>query len=93
MAGAAPVAGAVVIGVPAAGGGGGGAVWPNEVSTNVSEQRVAVSNVFIGLRERFIYRPDLSDESSQLSPMREGRVEKNFRNSPFRVSEFWNPHA
>ena len=89
--GAAPVAGAVVAGVPAAGGG--GAVWPNEVSAKVSEQRVAVSNVFIDVREGFIYRPDLSDESSQLSPMEERRVEQNFSQSRFRVSDIWNPQA
>ena len=38
-----PLGGAV-----AAGGGGGGA-WPNEVSAMVTEQRLAISSVFIGL--------------------------------------------
>jgi hypothetical protein len=30
-------------------GGAGGGVWPNEVSARVTEQRLAISSVFIGL--------------------------------------------
>ncbi|PZR76109.1 MAG: hypothetical protein DLM73_03550 [Chthoniobacterales bacterium] len=32
---------------------GGGGVWPNEVSARVTEQRLAISSVFIGLIGKF----------------------------------------
>jgi hypothetical protein len=55
MAGAGAFAGAVAGLVAVVGGGpggllagAGGGVWPNEVSTRVTEKRLAISNVFIG---------------------------------------------
>ena len=44
-----------VAGVPRgeAPGGGGGGVWPKEVHTSVTEQRLAISSVFIGLIGKF----------------------------------------
>jgi hypothetical protein len=80
--------GAVAAG--AAAGSVGGVVWLNEVSAKVSEQRVAVSNVFIDVEGRVLFTGPISDESLQLSPMSERRVEQNFSQlsiSCFRVLE------
>ena len=46
-------AGAVAAGLVAVPGGAVGAVWPNEVNASVTEQRLAVSSVFIGLIGKF----------------------------------------
>ncbi len=35
-------------------GGGGGGTWPNEVNAIVTEQRLAISSIFIGLIGKFI---------------------------------------
>jgi hypothetical protein len=47
VAAAAGLAGAVP-------GGGGGDTWPKEVNTRVTEQRLAISSVFIGLIGKFL---------------------------------------
>ncbi len=52
------VAGAVAAGLAGAvtGGGGGGDAWPNEFKARVTEQRLAISSVFIGLIGKFFSR-------------------------------------
>jgi hypothetical protein len=51
-AGLIAVAGALG-GAPAGLAGGGGGGWPKEVNTSVTEQRLAISSVFIGLIGKF----------------------------------------
>jgi hypothetical protein len=51
VAAAAGLAGAVT-----GGGGGGGGDWPKELKTRVTEQRLAISSVFIGLIRKFFSR-------------------------------------
>jgi hypothetical protein len=69
-------------------GGGGGGGWPNEVSTSVTEQRLAISSVFIGLIGKF-FSGSISDKDFPfaLSSIRQGRVQQNFRVSLFDVSD------
>jgi hypothetical protein len=50
VAAAAGLAGAVT------GGGGGGGGWPKELKTRVTEQRLTISSVFIGLIGKFFSR-------------------------------------
>ncbi len=54
-AGLIAVAGAIG-GAPAGLAGAGGGDWPNEVKTSVTEQRLAISSVFIGLIGKFFSR-------------------------------------
>jgi hypothetical protein len=65
---------AAVAGVmPAAGdvpGGGGGGGWPKEVNTSVTEQRLAISSVFIGLIGKFFPAQIPIRISRSLSSMR-----------------------
>ena len=57
-AGLAIVAGAVAAAAGLAGAvtGGGGGGWPKELKTRVTEQRLAISSVFIGLIGKFFSR-------------------------------------
>jgi hypothetical protein len=68
-------------------GGGGGDTWPKEV-TRVTEQRLTISSVFIGLIGKFFSRLEIPIMISvRLSSMRLVRVQQNFRVSLFDVSD------
>jgi hypothetical protein len=56
--------------------GGGGGDWPKEVNTKVTELRLAISSVFIGLIGKFFFRLELR---LPLSSKRQLRVQQNFR--------------
>jgi hypothetical protein len=60
------------LGAAAAGGGD----WPKEVNTKVTELRLAISSVFIGLIGKFFFRLELR---LPLSSKRQLRVQQNFR--------------
>jgi hypothetical protein len=83
VAAAAGLAGAVT------GGGGGGGGWPKELKTRVTEQRLAISSVFIGLIGKFLSRLEFRCGFTVcLSSKRQVRVQQNFRICLFDISDF-----
>jgi hypothetical protein len=81
-------AGAVAAAAGDVPGGGGVGTWPKEVNTRVTEQRLAISSVFIGLIGKFVSRLEIPILIPvRLSSMRQGRVQQNFRVCLFDVSD------
>ena len=67
--------------------GGGGGDWPKEVNTSVTEQRLAISSVFIELIEKF-FRLEFDEDLRSIYPQR-GKCESSktfaFVFSTFRI--------
>jgi hypothetical protein len=89
-AGLVMVAGAVAAAAGLAGAvtGGGGGGWPKELKARVTEQRLTISSVFIGLIGKFFpARIFNKDFPFVLSSMRQVRVQQNFRVCLFGISD------
>jgi hypothetical protein len=71
--------GGVPAGLPGGVPGGGGGVWPKEVDTSVTEQRLAISSVFIGLIGKFFPGSKSDEDVQSVYPQRgKGESSKTF---------------